>query len=746
MAQLWYTSPASEWDQALPVGSGRLGAMVYGRTDNEILQLNESSVWYGGPQDRTPPHALPKLSQLRNLIRAGRHTEAEELVRLRFFATPRSQRHYEPLGTATLEFGHDADGVQNYKRSLDLGTAVTKVGYEYQGTTYEREIIASFPSEVIAIRIKASKSTRFVVRLTRVSERSFETNEFLDRVIARDHEIIMHATPGGQDSRPLCCCAAVKVEHGIVEAIGGALVVDATEALIIITASTTYHSSNPEARNKRQTHGAFADPILWERHIQNYRSLYGRMDLQLSPDASHIPTNERIGVEPDPGLVALYHNFGRYLLISCSRNGIGFLPANLQGIWNPSFQPAWGSKYTININLQMNYWPANVCNLAECEQPLFDLLERMAANGHKTARLMYGCKGWAAHHNTDIWADTDPQDTWMPASLWPLGGAWLCTHIWESFLFNGDLEALRRRLPILKGCVEFLLDFLVPDASGEYVITSPSLSPENSFHDPISGTQGTLCEGSAIDTQIVDTVLRNFTSACQELKQRDELLTPVHDTLSKLQPIRIGSFGQIQEWQQDYTEVEPGHRHISHLWALHPGTTVIPSDTPELAAASAVSLKQRAEHGGGHTGWSRAWLINMHARLWQGEEAYEHVKKLLMNSTLPNLLDTHPPFQIDGNFGGCAGILEMLIQSHGGVIRILPARPTQWATGSLKGAKCRGGFEVDFEWDQRTVREPVTVRSRGVAGKIQISGGKDHDLHPHRGSFLVYRDHVEAVE
>ncbi|KAL5043772.1 hypothetical protein BDW71DRAFT_199500 [Aspergillus fruticulosus] len=726
MSELWYQKPAAGWDEALPVGNGRLGAMVYGRTDTELLQLNEDSVWYGGPQNRLPEDALKSLPHLRELIREGAHKEAERLVRRAFFASPSSQRHYEPLGTLSLEFGHPLEEVTGYRRSLDLNEGIIHVRYEYSGVQFHRQVLASYPDNVLAIRVQASRCTEFSVRLSRLSELEYETNEFLDDLVVDGQAIKMHVTPGGKNSNRASCMVAIRCGSDDQEAIrvdrvGKNLIINARDALIVIAARSTYRCEDAELDRATvaDLEAACACSVkdIWARHITDYQSLYGRLELQLGPDATDIPTDRRILNARDPGLVALYLHYSRYLLIACSRPGREgssdrVLPATLQGLWNASFHPPWGCRYTININLQMNYWPANVGNLMECEEPLFALLERLAVTGTETARKMYGCRGWTVHHNTDLWADTAPVDRWMPATLWPLGGAWLCTHIWERFLFSGDKIALTHMFPVLRGCVEFLLDFLVDDVSGQYKVTNPSLSPENTFRDE-NGHEGVLCEGSTIDIQLVRAVLEAFVASLGVLGlAEDELLSSVHDTLGRLPPMRIGSKGQLQEWMIDYDENEPGHRHVSHLWALYPGNDINLETTPELAKACAATLQQRQAAGGGHTGWSRAWLLNLHARLRNADECAEHLERLLAQSTLPNLLDTHPPFQIDGNFGGGAGILEMLVQSHeDGIIRLLPACPVAWRNGRLRGVRARGGFELEFEWEDGVIRGPVIVKS-----------------------------------
>lgn len=746
---LHYSAPASEWAQALPLGNGRLGCMVHGRTTTELMQLNEDTVWYGGPQDRTPRDALRNLPRLRQLIRSGSHAEAEALVRSAFFATPASMRHCEPLGNAYFEFDHGTGAtLTDYSRWLDLETALHTVSYRHGGGDiwHRRQTLVSYPDSVIATRIESSQPFAFTIRLNRFSEVEYETNEFLDSIHASDGRIVLHATPGGRNSNRLCIVLGVQCsgddKNCSIEAIGNSLVVRSSSSCVVaIGAQTTYRHADPEQAARRDVDVALRRPWdeLRQRHIDDYQRLFGRTRLCLgkADNGSHVPTDERIKRLRDPGLVALYHNYGRYLLISSSRRPaaagepetrIKALPATLQGLWNPSFAPPWGCKYTININIQMNYWPAAPCQLVEeCVEPLVELLERMAVRGRITAETMYGCAGWCAHHNTDIWADTDPQDRWMPSTLWPLGGVWLCVDILEMLQYKYDRELHQRVAPLLQGCVEFLLDFLIVSECGKYLVTNPSLSPENTFVSN-DGTLGILCEGSTIDNTIIRIAFERYLWSERTLGHAPSTLSDkvvqaldAHKSPHLPEAPAVNKDGLIQEWGniRDYAEHEPGHRHVSHLFGLYPGDSIHPDTTPDLCAAARRVLDRRAAHGGGHTGWSRAWLLNLHARLRDADACAKDMDLLLRVSTLPNLLDNHPPFQIDGNFGGCAGILECLVQSRLAtsgeeaytVVHILPACPGAWSTGELEGVVVRGGWMVTFSWDDGKLKSPIKIQS-----------------------------------
>lgn len=705
--------------------------MVHGRTTTELLQLNEDSVWYGGPRNRTPQSAK-HLPRLRQLIRDGEHHEAEQLARDEFFSSPTSMSHYEPLGSVYLDFNHDDKDVTHYRRWLDIHGAVQAVSYEVNGVCVRREMLASYPDDVLVMRITASDPIAYTVRLSRRGENEWDTNEFLDYVKVLNGDSVktryleLGATPGGTGSIQLCCMLGVRseAENGTVGISGTCVTVDSADSIIVIGAQTTYRHNDPRKVALANVDAALQRSWtqLLSRHTTDYRSLFDRTALRLWPDHSFLPTDTRIANRDpkDIGLVALYHNYGKYLMIASSRYSPKALPANLQGIWNPSFSPPWGSRFTININIQMNYWPTSLCDLQECALPLVELLERMATRGTRTAELMYGCGGWCCHHNTDLWGDTDPQDTWMPASLWPPGGVWLCIDSVQLLLYRYDADLHRRLFPLLEGCVEFLRDFLVPSADTQFLVTNPSLSPENTFLTD-SNRLGIFCEGSAMDMTIIKSAFELYLWSANVLKMSSCLVERVKEMLPRIPPLQINKDGLIQEWGlQDYSEHEPGHRHVSHLYGLFPGDTINPETSPEMAEAAKRVLQRRALNGGGHTGWSRAWLLNMHARLRDAEGCERHVEMLLANSTLPNLLDNHPPFQIDGNFGGCRGIMECLVQSsligfprigqdEELIIRLLPACPSSWSKGQLSDIALKGGWRITLKWDEGRVIDPVIV-------------------------------------
>ncbi|WP_019536332.1 glycoside hydrolase family 95 protein [Paenibacillus ginsengihumi] len=720
--RLWYRQPAGKWMEALPIGNGRLGGMVFGRIAEETIQLNEDSVWHGGHRDRTNPDAAASLPEIRRLLLEGKVGAAQHLARMALSPLPKYTGPYQPLGDLNLWFADHGGQAEDYRRELDLDAGIVRIRYRLGQTEFLRELFCSAADSVMAVRLSCSQPGRLTVAAN-LSRRPFDGGSEAcgERTIAMSGRC-------GEDGVAYTAVLTMTAEGGTVRTVGDFVSAEGADSVtLLLAAGTTFRFSDPRAVCLEHVRAA-ADKgyeALRETHAAEHRSLFRRMAIELQGPgrergAEALPTDERLarvraGAE-DPGLVALYVQYGRYLLLGCSRPGT--LPANLQGIWNDQFKPPWECNYTTNINLQMNYWPAEVCHLSECHEPLFDFIDRLRENGRRTAREIYNCGGFVVHHNTNLWADTLQNGIVIRAATWPTGGGWLALHLWERYRFDGEPVFLKERAyPVMKEAAQFFLDYLAEDGKGR-LVTGPSVSPENRYRLP-DGSEGYLCMGPAMDTQIIRSLFQACLEASALLNEDAAFAERLQAALEKLPGFGIGRHGQLLEWLEEYDEPEPGHRHISHLFALHPGELITVERTPELAQAARVTLERRLMNGGGHTGWSRAWIINFWARLQDGEQAYANVRALLAHSTTANLFDEHPPFQIDGNFGGAAGVVEMLVQSHGGELRLLPALPAAWPSGRLRGVRARGGFELDVAWEDGRLSRARLLATRDTVCRIR---------------------------
>lgn len=724
---LWYRAPAQEWTDALPLGNGRLGAMVFGGVSRDEFQLNEDSLWSGGPYQPTNPETLENLPRIRKLIFEGRYAEAEALANAHAMGRPYLQTSYQPAGRLLLDVHHPSL-FSDYRRQLDLQTAIATTSYSSGETRYTRESFVSAADGVLVIRLGAEGAEPINVDLEFLSEQpgspsaSEKGLAFAGR--NRDEQGISGALDWSMAAR-------VRTDGGEVSANGIRLNIrDAREIVIFLDIATSFNryddvSADPHQRiaERLDRAGAKTFDELRVDHIAEHRRLYDRFSIDLGQtEAADWPTTRRIsefGSGDDPELAALYVQFGRYLMIASSRPGTQ--PATLQGIWNKEIRPPWGSKYTTNINLEMNYWLPDAANLAECFEPVLKLVEELSVTGAELARVHYGARGWVLHHNTDLWRATGPVDgaQW---GLWPTGGAWICAQVWDHIVFAGyPRDLIERVYPVLKGAAEFFLDTLVPLPGTDLMVTNPSLSPEN-----VHPHGATICAGPAMDSQIMRDLFAAFADASERLDRDAELRDEVTAMRGRLPQDRIGKEGHLQEWLEDWDMDVPEihHRHVSHLYGLYPSQQISLDQTPQLAAAARRSLEIRGDDA---TGWGIGWRINLWARLGDGDHAYSVLARLLHpDRTYTNLFDAHPPFQIDGNFGGAAGILEMLVQSREGEIRLLPALPSRWQNGKVSGLRARGGITLDLAWRDGQVTDCVL---KGADGALRVSAnGNWHEL------------------
>ncbi len=742
--KLWYNQPSGKtWENALPIGNGFLGAMVYGNVENEIIQLNENTVWSGGPNRNDNPNALAALPEIRKMIFDGKHKEAEKLANQAFISKKSHGQMFQPVGNLNLNFeGHDK--YFNYRRELNIENAISKTSYEVDGVTYIREAFVSFSERVIVIHLTANKkgSISFTANYTSPHKiKNFAVSNSKDLEITgttSDHEGVKSLINFKGITR-------IKLDNGKLEQTDNSLIVkNANAVTIFISIATNFNNYNDVSGNEVKRAADYMNTAygksyetIKKKHIAAYQKYFNRVKLDLgTTPAADLPTDERLKNfrnTNDPQFVALYYQYGRYLLISSSQPG--GQPANLQGIWNNSLNAAWDSKYTININAEMNYWPAEKTNLSELHQPFLEMVKDLAVTGQETAKTMYGTRGWMAHHNTDIWRATGAVDGafW---GLWTAGGGWASQHLWEHYLYKGDKKYLASIYPVLKGAALFYVDFLVEHPKYKWMVVNPGNSPENA---PQAHNGSSLDAGTTMDNQIVYDVFSTTIRAAQILKEDAALIDTLKQLRSRLAPMHIGKHNQLQEWLDDIDDPKDNHRHVSHLYGLFPSNQISAYKTPELFAASKNTLLHRGDVS---TGWSMGWKINWWAKLQDGNHAYSLIKNQLTplgvnkggGGTYNNLFDAHPPFQIDGNFGCTSGITEMLVQSSDGAIHLIPALPDVWPDGSVEGICARGGFEiVEMKWKNFKLTKLVVKSTLGGNLRLRLP----NDMKQKSGAELV---------